>query len=116
MDRRELGARVPGGERALHVFVVRDTTRSRLLARALMTLAGGAHRLSEAGGLEARFAPDFTAVMRRPWGTVAIDGELVRLRAPLEYRYLPAALRVVAPDATVAAEDAAPAATAAVTT
>jgi hypothetical protein len=35
--------------------------------------------------------------MRRPWGTVSIDGELVRLRAPLEYRLVRDAVKFVGP-------------------
>jgi hypothetical protein len=37
--------------------------------------------------------------MPRPLGTVAIDGELVRMRAPLHYRIARGALTIVVGDA-----------------
>jgi diacylglycerol kinase family enzyme len=41
---------------------------------------------------------------RRPWWEVAVDGEVVPLRAPLEYRVRPGALAVFAPEPVVEEE------------
>jgi diacylglycerol kinase family enzyme len=104
LERRELGARAPDGPRALHVLVVRQSTRARMLARALVAAARGAEALARSGSLETRLVTAFTAEMRRPWGNVALDGELRRLRAPLDYELLADALRVVTPPVPAAAE------------
>lgn len=96
-DRRELGARVPNGPRALHGFVLRETTRARLLGRAIGVLANGPRSLMRWGSLEAHMVQGFVVHLRRPSATVALDGELVRLETPLEFRFVRNALRVVAP-------------------
>jgi diacylglycerol kinase family enzyme len=98
-QRREMGARVAGGRRALHMLVLRETAPARVLGRALVVLARGMRWLAETESLEAELVPAFTARLRRPWGRVAVDGELLRLRAPLEYSFVPDALRVVLPPA-----------------
>ncbi|HYW10117.1 MAG TPA: diacylglycerol kinase family protein [Longimicrobium sp.] len=103
-ERREMGARIAGGQRALHMFVLRETAPARVLGRALVVLARGMRWLAETESLEAELVPSFTARLRRPWGRVAVDGELLRLRAPLEYSFAPDALRVVLPPIVEAGE------------
>lgn len=98
LDRRELGAKVPDGPRALHLFVLRETTRARLLARAIAALANGTRSLAASDSLDVRLVPGFTVHLRRAACTAAVDGELIRLSPPLEYRFVADALRVVVPD------------------
>ena len=98
LDRRELGAKVPDGPRALHLFVLRETTRARLLARAIAALANGTRSLAASDSLDVRLVPEFTVHLRQGSCTAAVDGELIRLSPPLEYRFVPDALRVVVPD------------------
>lgn len=97
LDRRELGARVPNGPRALHAFVLRETARARLLGRAIAVLANGTRSLMRWGSVEAHMVQGFVVHLDRPAATVALDGELVRLEAPFEFRFVSDALRVVAP-------------------
>ena len=97
LDRRELGARVPGGPRALHAFVLRETARARLLGRAIAVLANGTRSLMRWGSLEVHMVQGFVVHLDRPSATVALDGELIRMDAPLEYRFVRDALRVVVP-------------------
>lgn len=97
LDRRELGARVLNGPRALHAFVLRETARARLLGRAIAVLAHGTRSLMRWGSLEVHMVEGFVVHLDRPSATVALDGELVRLDTPLEFRFVRDAMRVVAP-------------------
>ncbi len=97
LDRRELGARIPNGPRALHAFVLRETARARLLGRMIAALANGTRSLMRWGSLEVQLIQGFTVHLDRQSVTVALDGELVRMDAPLEYRFVRDALRVVVP-------------------
>ena len=97
LDRRELGARVPNGPRALHAFVLRETARARLLGRAIAVLANGTRSLLRWGSLEVQLLQGFSVHLDRALATVALDGELVDIEPPLEYRFVPDAIRVVAP-------------------
>jgi hypothetical protein len=54
--------------------------------------------MERAGSLESMLVDECTVAMRRPWGTVAADGELLRIRSPLHYRIERDALAVVAPE------------------
>ncbi len=54
-------------------------------------------RADEGTEMEAIVAPSARLSMRRPWLDVACDGEVVRMRGPLEYRVMPGALRVLSP-------------------
>ena len=47
--------------------------------------------------LEAFLVRRFTIRLRRPRGIVATDGELHTMIAPLEYRWVPDAVRIVVP-------------------
>ena len=97
LGRRELGARVPNGPRALHAFVLRETARARLLGRAIAVLANGMRSLMRSGSLEVHLVQEFVVHLHRPSATLALDGELVRMDAPLEFRFVENALRIVAP-------------------
>jgi diacylglycerol kinase family enzyme len=93
----ELGARVGGGSRTLHVIVIRETARARLTAMALTALARGLEAIARTDSLDALLVDECTVAMRRPWGTVSVDGELVRMKSPLRYRVEREGLAVVAP-------------------
>ena len=97
MDVPGLGARVPDGSRSLHVIVVRETTRARLTAMALTALARGLDAIARTESLDALLVDECTVAMRRAWGRVAVDGELVPLKSPLRYRIERDGLAVVAP-------------------
>lgn len=92
-----MGARLPTGAHALHVFVVCENTPARVAALALGALTRGLGALTRTTALDAHLVEECTVTMRRPWGTVSIDGELVRLRSPLRYRLARGAARVVGP-------------------
>lgn len=91
-----LGQRLPHGKRGLHVMVVRGRSRARLLALGLATAARGMDSNARSPELES-FIVDSLRIDMRGMGTVAVDGEIVNLSAPLEYALHRDALTVVCP-------------------
>jgi diacylglycerol kinase family enzyme len=91
-----LGSRVGGGQRGLHVMVVRGRTRARLLAIALAAVAKGVDAVARTPQLDSFVVDRCRIKLRRPTA-VAIDGELVAMRTTLEYELRRDALRVVCP-------------------
>jgi diacylglycerol kinase family enzyme len=89
-----LGRRVPNGKRGLHVMVVRGRTRAGLLALAFNAVARGVGYASRTPKLDS-FIVDHCRVVLRRRGPVAVDGEIVQLDTPLEYRVATNALKVV---------------------
>jgi diacylglycerol kinase family enzyme len=89
-----LGGRVPGGERALHLLVPKGRGRRAMLNLALAAFARGTEHVSAGPELDAYLVDRCTVVLRRR-GPVGLDGEIVRLDTPLEYRLLPGALALV---------------------
>jgi diacylglycerol kinase family enzyme len=92
-----LGARVPGGRRALHVMVVRGRTRAALLAFAFAAAARSTKRVARTPKLDAFLVDRCRITMRRPYGRVAVDGEVEMMKAPLEFRIARGALQLVVP-------------------
>jgi diacylglycerol kinase family enzyme len=94
LKRPALGKRIRAGRRGFHIMVVRGRTRAGLLALALAALARGVRRVSRTPKLDS-FIVDPCRVFLRRRGPVAVDGEIVQLDTPLEYRLMRDALRVV---------------------
>jgi diacylglycerol kinase family enzyme len=90
-----LGARVPDGKSGLHVMVVRRRSGARTLATGLAAAARGVKAVARTPAMDAflvnrcRIEPRSTRL--------SLDGELVSLAPPFEYRHVPAHLRVVVP-------------------
>ena len=92
-----VGSRAPDGRRGLHVIVVRGGTWARLVAAGLTAVFRGNDAIAR-GKLADTFVVDrCTIELRRRLGRVAIDGELVEMNSPLEYRIERDALRLVVP-------------------
>jgi diacylglycerol kinase family enzyme len=96
LQRPALGQRVEGGKRGLHVMVVHGRSRARLLALALAAVARGMDSVSRTPQLES-FIVDELRIDMNGMGTVAVDGEIVNLSAPLHYELKRDALTVVCP-------------------
>ena len=97
-----MGSRAENGRRGLHVIVVRGGTWARLIAAGFTAALGGTHALNR-GTLADTFVVDKCRIeFRRPAGQVALDGEIVEMRSPLEYRIERDALRLVVPPPDVA--------------
>jgi diacylglycerol kinase family enzyme len=88
-----LGARVSGGKTGLHVMVVRRRSGARALALGLAAAARGVQAVSKTPALDA-FLVHSCRIERRA-RSVSIDGEIVQIAPPLEYRHVPGHLSVV---------------------
>ena len=93
------GARVPNGARALHVVVVRASTRARILALAARAAVEGLESVAaDSDAVDVTLVHACEIALRRPRGRVAIDGELVPMTAPLRYRMQRDAFLTVGPN------------------
>jgi diacylglycerol kinase family enzyme len=90
-----LGGRVDGGRSGLHVMVVRGRTRARIVALSFAAAARGLRALSRTPHLDS-FVVESCRIEQRH-STVAVDGEVVTMVSPLEYRLGKGALRLVVP-------------------
>ena len=91
-----LGQRIEGGKRGLHVMVVRGRSRARLLALGFAAVGRGMDSESRTPEFES-FIVDDVRIDMRGMGTVAVDGEIVHLTAPLQFELKRDALSVVCP-------------------
>ena len=92
-----VGSRAADGRRGLHVIVVRGGTWARLIAAGLTAAFRGNEAIAR-GTLADTFVVDqCTIELPRRRGRVAVDGELVEMSSPLEYRIERDALRLVVP-------------------
>jgi len=89
-----LGARVEHGRPGLHVMVVRRRSGARSLALALAAIARGVQAVSRTPAMD-EFLVERCRIAPRA-RTIAVDGELITVEPPLEYRHLPECIKVVA--------------------
>jgi diacylglycerol kinase family enzyme len=85
----------PGG--ALHVVIPRGKRQARRFARAYSRINRGMATKSQALGLDSALVDRVRLDLSRPTVKVAVDGEIIRQRTPLEYRLERGALSVVVP-------------------
>lgn len=93
----KLGSRLPESRRGLHLMIVRGRSRARLAALGFAAVARGTQSAARSPDLTAFMVKEFTVRMRRRRGRVATDGEIRVMSAPLTYRWLPDAVRIVTP-------------------
>ena len=94
-----LGGRIAGGRRGLHVLVVRGKRRTQLLLRGVAIAARGLPTLPRRAqtGIDSFIVDRCRIELPRRRGSVGVDGEIVPMMAPLEYRIAYDALNVVVP-------------------
>ena len=90
-----LGARVPDGKTGLHVMVIRRRSGARTLALALAAAARGVEAVARTPALDS-FLVDSCRIEPRTH-RASIDGELVNVEPPLEYKHVAGCLRVIVP-------------------
>jgi diacylglycerol kinase family enzyme len=90
-----LGSRVRNGRRGLHVMIVRGRKRARLFNIALAAIAKGTKGAEQLPEFDEFVVDSCRIDLNRPSTTVGLDGELKRLRTPLDYRIERDALRLV---------------------
>jgi diacylglycerol kinase family enzyme len=92
-----MGSRAADGRSGLHVIVVRGGTWARLVAAGLIAAVRGNAAIAR-GSLADTFVVDTCRIeFRRPTGRVAVVGELVSMKSPVEYRIERDALNLVVP-------------------
>jgi diacylglycerol kinase family enzyme len=91
----KLGGRVESGKPGLHVMIVRGRTRARLVTLAFAAAARGTHAISSSPHLDGFLVRRCSIEQRH--STVAVDGEVVTLKSPLEYEFGEDALKLVVP-------------------
>jgi diacylglycerol kinase family enzyme len=92
-----LGGRVKGGRRGLHVIVVENRTGARLLALALAAAARGLRTVARGPALDATLVDQCRIELPFATARVALDGEVIEIRGPLECTLWRDAVRVVVP-------------------
>jgi diacylglycerol kinase family enzyme len=96
LKRPLLGKRVPGGQRGLHVMIVKGRTRARLMAIGLNAVARGVDTSARTPELDS-FIVDHCTITLRHEGRIAVDGELVSLGKVLDYNLKRDAIQVICP-------------------
>lgn len=91
-----LGGRVPDGRTGLHVMVIRRRSGARAFGLALAAAARGVEAVARTPALDSFFVEACRIEPRTR--TAAVDGELVSVSPPLEYRHTPGRLQVVVPN------------------
>ena len=99
MQLPSLGQRIPNGRRGLHVMVVRGRSSARALALGFAAVARGVSTVSRTPVFES-FLVDELRIDLRGMGTVAVDGEIAHMTAPLRFVLQRDALAVVCPPPT----------------
>jgi diacylglycerol kinase family enzyme len=95
-----LGKRVSGGKRGLHVIIVQSRSAGRVLALAFAAVARGVREVSRTPHMQS-FIVDRIRIEPRTRvlaGRIAIDGEIVSMSPPLDYRLIREGLKVVVGD------------------
>lgn len=93
----KFGGRVDGGRRGLHVMVVRKSSSLELLRLAAAAGSRGVNAVAEGAGVDSFVVESCVVrVGRRRRVTLGLDGELLRVPAPLEFVVRRDAVRVVA--------------------
>ena len=100
-----LGSRVPDGQRGLQLIVVNGSGAARIMALALAAVARGTKSASRTPEMDSFIVEKFTIELRHASAGVAVDGEIVAMNTPLEYRIARDALTVVVPSASQSKQD-----------
>jgi diacylglycerol kinase family enzyme len=90
-----LGSRVKNGRRGLHVMIVQGRKRARLFALALAGITRGRQEADKLPEFDEFLVDSCRIDLTRPTATVGLDGELKRLRTPLDYHIERDALQLV---------------------
>jgi diacylglycerol kinase family enzyme len=101
------GSRIAGGRRCLHVIVVRERRAARLLVLALDAVTRGLDTVASTPEIDSFLVDSCVIKMSGRRRHVAVDGEIVAARTPLEYRVAKDALKIVVPAAGTTAATAA---------
>lgn len=93
----DVGQNKRGGKQGLHFIVLRCSTRIAALTVAAQAMFRGVNPLSREQQLDNAVVEriEVNVRSRNKWLTVAVDGELVKLKSPLKYAFYQQGLNVV---------------------
>lgn len=100
-----LGSRVTDGQRGLQVMVVNGSSAGRVMALALAAVARGTKSASRTPDMDSFIVEKFSIELRHTSAGVAVDGEIVVMETPLEYRIARDALTIVVPSESQLRQD-----------
>ncbi len=90
-----LGGRVKKGKHALHVMIVKGGKRSQLVALAFAAMAKGTKEASKLQEFDSFMVDHCQIELHRSHTLIGLDGEVVQVRTPLEYKIARGTLRIV---------------------
>lgn len=88
-----LGGRMDHGKRGLHLMIVRHRTGARLASLGLQAAAKGVNAVAKTPAMDSVVVQRCTIELSND--TASSDGELITVKPPLDYEFLPDALTVV---------------------
>jgi diacylglycerol kinase family enzyme len=88
-----LGGRMDHGQRGLHLMILRHRTGARLASLTIQAAARGVNAVARTPAMDSLVVRHCTIELRND--TASIDGELISVRPPLAYEFMPDALTVV---------------------
>jgi diacylglycerol kinase family enzyme len=91
------GARKENGCSGLHVLALEGKARARLVALGIAAAAKGVRGVRSNPRFDSYVADECTIEMPRKLAWVAVDGEVMQMPAPLRYRLVRGAVRLVSP-------------------
>jgi diacylglycerol kinase family enzyme len=95
LDRAGLGTRRVDGARALQILIVKEHTPARVHALAVKAAVRGIETLIADDDVERLVSRSAVIATSRATPTIAVDGELLLVRSPLKYEFVPRAAEVV---------------------
>ncbi len=93
----EFGSRVPGGKHALHVLVVRERSAARLVVLAIDAVSSGLRKVARTPELDSFLVDSCSINLAGRTKHLAVDGEILKMETPFQFRIARDALKIVVP-------------------
>lgn len=93
----EFGSRIPGGRHCLHVLVVRERSPARLVVMAVDAMTGGIRKVARTPELDSFLVESCSVGLAGHRKHLSVDGEIVNMPTPFQFRIERDALKIVIP-------------------
>lgn len=93
----EFGSRIPGGRHCLHVLVVRQRSAARLVVLAVDAVTSGLRKVARTPELDSFLVDSCSVGLAGHRKHLSVDGEIVNLPTPFQFRFARGALKIVVP-------------------
>lgn len=94
----EFGSRIPGGRHCLHVLVVRERSAARLVVLAVDAVTSGLRKVARTPELDSFLVDSCSVELTGRNRHLSVDGEIVRMTVPFQFRIARDALKIVVPE------------------